>query len=254
MTEDHAVDPIFSGYLLLRTPAWDARAFLEDFEADWGVKIDEAVPADPEAPLVFKALGSIFVLCFKREADPDADEAAKNNRAWPDAADVVRSHVAQVAVAAIPETASLLRNAENFVRVMASLTLQPNALAVHSVSTVYTREGYRNGAHVMTDGRSIPIFNLVYFGTWRRSEAGGTCGYTAGLSYFGMHEMEVLESSRGADTVRDFLCNLSRWLLAHDRKLADGDVIASHGHDFKVTLSKGEALPDEVETLKIEIG
>ena len=114
---------------------------------------------------------------------------------------------------------------------------------------LFTSEGYRNGAALLVDPEAVPVMNLVAFGTWRRSEEGATCGYTAGLAAFGLPECEVLECAQGSETVRGFLANVARWQLAH----VDAGEVIRGGDELKggirAELKPGAAFP-EYETLQ----
>lgn len=239
--------------VLLDAPRWDAKTFAADFEADWGVAV-EGVPADPSEPLAFRAMGSIIAVGMNPAPVPEgmAEAHARNNSEWGGALGAAQAHRAHLAVAVIAETADLLENARNLVRVVASLTLSPGVLAVDAATMLFSPEGYRNGAALLADPAAIPVMNLVAFGAWRRSEAGATCGYTAGLAAFGLPEVEVLECAKGADVVKGFLVNVARWQLAH---LASGGVIKD-GDELKggirMKLSQGVAFPEH-QTLQCDI-
>lgn len=236
--------------VLLAAPHWDAAAFAADFEGDWGVKV-EGVPANPGEPLAFRAMGSIIVVGMNACPIPDgmAEAHAKNNPDWEGAVEAALAHRAHLVVAAIAEEAGVLENARNLVRAVASLTLSSGVLAVDAATMLFTPEGYRNGAALLADPNAVPVMNLVALGTWRRSEAGATCGYTAGLAAFGLPECEVVECREGTEKVRGFLANVARWQLAH---LDAGEVIKG-GDELKggirAELQPGVAFP-EYQTLQ----
>lgn len=236
--------------VLLAAPHWDPAAFAADFEGDWGVKV-EGVPSNPGEPLAFRAMGSIIVVGMNPCEIPDrmAEAHAKNNPDREGATEAALAHRAHLVVAAIAETAGILENARNLVRAVASLTLSPGVLAVDAATMLFTPEGYRNGAALLADPDAVPVMNLVAFGTWRRSEEGATCGYTAGLAAFGLPECEVLECAQGSETVRGFLANVARWQLAH----VDAGEVIRGGDELKggirAELKPGAAFP-EYETLQ----
>lgn len=239
-----------TAYVLLKSATWNAHEFAADFEADWGVKV-EGVPENPAEPIAFRAFGSIIAVGMNQCPVPDglAQEHAKNNPEWPGAAAAAAEHQAHLVAAVFSESSDALENARNLVRVAATLTLLPGVLAVDAATMLFTPEGYRNGAALLQDPNEVPVMNLVAFGTWRRSEAGKTCGYTAGLAAFGLPEGEVVESTQGAEVVRRFLVNFARWQLAHlptGGVIRDGDEL---DHGIRAELADGIAFP-EFKTLQ----
>lgn len=242
------------GRVLLTFATWNPAAFLADFEADWG-EVPEVV-LKSEQGIVVAMNNAHFILRFVEGKDPDAEVVAKNNREWTGAADAAANHLAHIEVTSLlsPE-ALVLRSARDFVRVMASLALQEGAAAIDTTNTLLTPEGYRNGAQVMTDGRSFPVHNVIYTGVWRSSEDGGTNGYTAGFNRFGLPELEIVDSKRGAYEVREFLRNLSGYILETGNPVRpDTTLRVSADEAFDVTLSAGVAFPEEIQTLKIAFG
>ena len=95
---------------------------------------------------------------------------------------------------------------------------------------------------------TLPLFNWIWFGLYRRE--GGICGYTYGMTAFGMDEMEVLDADAQPEEVRDFLASLAGYVLEEGVTLQDGETIGFSAEDkHAITRSEGISLPGS--TLKI---
>lgn len=95
----------------------------------------------------------------------------------------------------------------------------------------------------------LPLLNWVYFGLYRTEN--GVCGYTYGLSAFGKDEIEVLDTPANPGDLRDFLFDLSYYVLAQDVTLHDGETIGfSAEQKLPITRSPGIA----VEGMSLKIG
>ena len=102
-----------------------------------------------------------------------------------------------------------------------------------------------------TEGMSaqhLPLYNWIYFGI--RPDNGHHSIYTYGLRDFGKEEMEIVDSEKPLEELREMIFNLAHYVLAYHVILKDGETIGiSATQKLKITASKGQFL--EGETLKI---
>ena len=78
----------------------------------------------------------------------------------------------------------------------------------------------------------------------------GLCGYTYGLEAFGKDEIEVLDTDADPEELRNFMADLTSYVLENHVELHDGETIGFSEEDkHTVVRSEGAILPGI--TLKI---
>ena len=90
----------------------------------------------------------------------------------------------------------------------------------------------------MTD-QDLPLNIWIYFGLRKTSD--GNSVYTYGLTEFGKNDMEVLNSSKSPDDIRNFLFNITHYVLDSNVIFEDGQTIGmSENEKIPITLSEGK--------------
>lgn len=235
-----------AGEVLYGETAPDLAAFSKDFTADWGLPaqlniLDEATVFESEGSLVMMETGA-------SPADrEDVAWAAESAQGWDAKAALEKAHVT-LRVIIVPKTATQKAAASTLVKVLSTLTLQAQTLAVAGAHTLLEPEKYRAASAVLGKGE-LPLENLVYIGLYDAD--GNTGAYTAGLDQFGHPEIEIEGSDRGPEAVKTFLENLVQYVIETGAKLRDGDELQiSPTESVGLKFSKGIALPS-VKTVKV---
>ena len=85
----------------------------------------------------------------------------------------------------------------------------------------------------------LPLYLWIYFGLRRTKD--GNSGYTYGLKEFNKTELEILNSSRSLQEIRNFLFDIAHYILEHDVIFREGQTCgASEDERVPISFSKGE--------------
>ncbi len=256
-------------FVLLEEASFDREAFLQELRDTWQVEDeddeededeDEEDEEDSPGPededletVLLTCQGTTLAVSLIPGPIPEEEIVyhAQRNYMWPEAADTVERHQAHLLVAALRqpgEETSPLDNGAMLVKAVAACCRQKGVLGVYANGVVYQPEFYTDFAEMMKEDL-LPLFNLVWFGLYQ-DEKGRFSGYTEGLRALGYDEMEVLETDVQPKELREFLMNITAYVLEEDVILEDGETIGFSAQEkLPITKSRGVAL--EGETLKI---
>lgn len=236
----------FSGFVLLSDKSWDKERFKRDFSADWGLN-----PAYDEGDDTQKKDGDncdalLFDIGSQRVAigymgipvpNGEAEQNAAYNYTWKEAVEVTKTHQAQLVVMILGEHRDVKQDGELFVKVVATLCKQSNAIGVYANGVVYQPEFYFAMKEFIEKGM-FPLLGLVWFNVVT-AEHGYTL-YTFGMNCFGKDDMEIIETLEDPKTVKDFLVNIATYCIDEDVVLHDGETIGlSASQRCKLTRSPG---------------
>lgn len=248
---------VFHGFVLLNTTECDLEQVKANLLNDWNISSsretdEEQDPAEEkEGVLVFHVDDFMVALSFVDAPIPngEAEHFAQGNYMWPDAVEVTKTHVAQIIVAVFNRSGSPLESGKLYTKLAASCLKLPNAIGIYTSGTVFQPELFIEMADLMKADDAFPLFNLVYFGLVR-SETGMNA-YTYGLKSFGKDEIEILDSQLTAEELRDFLIDISSYVLEYNVTLMDGETIGFTA-DQKLPITRSEGVYVDGESLKIQ--
>lgn len=180
----------------------------------------------------------------------EAEENAAHNYMWKEAVEKTKSHKAQLIVSVLGKGVPLVERGKLFVQVAQACCKQENVIGIYTNGVVYEPGFYVAGAEMLKNG-DLPLLNWVWFGIYQGEK--GVSGYTFGLRNFGKDEIEVLDTSVAPSEIRDFLLNMTAYVLEEDVTLRDGETIGfSAEQKLPIKRSKGVAV--EGMSLKIKYG
>jgi len=248
---------IFHGFVLLNTSECDLEQVKANLLLDWNISCspetgEERDPGEEkEGVLVFNIDNFTLALTFVDAPVPngEAEHFAQGNYLWPAAAEVTKAHVAQIIVAVFNRSGSPLDSGRLYTKLAASCLKLPNAIGFYSSGTVFQPELFLEMADYMKSDDAFPILNLVYFGLVR-SETGMNA-YTYGLKSFGKDEIEILDSRLTPAELRDFLIDISAYVVEHNVTLMDGETIGFSAEQ-KLLITRSEGVYVDGESLKIK--
>ena len=231
----------FLAFVLLKEPAWDADQFRKDLRDDWGIPCmtAERVGEDGDSTLVFDVAGMTAAVSLLPCPVPhgEAVENAARNYLWPEAAQTIRSHQGQILVSVMAREQDPLEAARLQVKLVCCACKQVGALGIYTNGTVYEPDYYLQAAAMMQEGE-FPLLNAVWFGLYRSDD--GLNAYTDGLRSFGKDELEILDTAAEPAQVRNFLIDVTAYLLEQDATLHDGETIgADETERLPITRSTG---------------
>ncbi|MGG3283847.1 DUF4261 domain-containing protein [Paenibacillus solani] len=248
---------LFNGFVLLNSSECDLEQIKANLLRDWNITCspgedeDGSQGEEKEGILVFEADGCMAAISFVDAPIPDgeAEYYAQGNYMWPQAEEITKTHVSQLILALFPRQASPLAAGRMYTKLAASCLKLPNAIGLYSSGTVFQPEFYVDMADLMkSDDDLLPLLNLVYFGLVRTET--GISGYTYGLRSFGKDEIEVLDSQVTPEELREFLMDISLYIVEQDVTLKDGETIGFSA-DHKLPITRSESVYLNGETLKI---
>ncbi len=242
----------FVSFVLLSDKSWSAKQLISDLRSDWSIDAEKDGEKSDDS-LVFSVDGMTAMASLIPAPVPNGEAAdnAQSNYLWKGAVEAAGSHKAHLIVGVIGKETDPMERGKLLVKLVSCCCKQKETIGVYTNGTVFEPRLYCGFAEMMKKDE-IPLFNLVWFGLYR-SENGsnGASGYTNGLSAFGKDEMEILDSSRQPSDIRDFLTEITAYVLENDVTLKDGETIGLTEDDkHLITRSKGVAVPGM--TLKIE--
>lgn len=249
---------LFNGFVLLDSHECDMEQIKRNLLQDWNISCTEAEEADrdnakeTDGTLVFEADGCMAALSFVDAPIPDgeAEHNAQANYLWKEAVEKTQAHVAQIIVAVFTRSGSPLDSGKLYAKLTSSCLKLPNAVGLYSSGTVFHPGLFVDFAELMkTDDDMFPLLNLVHFGLVRTEN--GISGYTFGLKAFGKDEIEVLDTQASPSELRDFLIDISGYVIEHNVTLKDGETIGFSA-EHKLPIVRSEGVYVEGSSLKIK--
>lgn len=234
------------GFVLLNTKQVNWDGFIRNLQNDWSIAVDDT--EKNKDILIFKYDGMTVTCVFVDVPVPndEAVENAKNNYLWRDAVQVSKAHTAQIVLTVLDGDSSVARSLL-YTKAAASLLKLDNATAIYQYPTVISRELYLQAAQDIKDG-ALPVLVWVYFGIY--PDGNRFSGYTFGLDYFDMDEIEILKSKEPPDEIYHLLVKISMYVLENNVMLKHGETLGfSSEQKLKITRSKGISV--DKESLKI---
>ena len=134
-----------------------------------------------------------------------------------------------------------------FAKIAYSLLKLDNAIGIYKNPTVYEKEFYMNFAEtIQKDELPVPI--LIYTGMYLAKD--GLCAFTSGMTFFGMNELEIIDSKQQPDKVISFMFSIEEYVLSEHVELKDGETIG-FTEEQKIPISVGDGISVKGITAKI---
>ncbi len=247
----------FTALILLSDKTWDKKQFRQDMKEDWGIEPAYEDGEDDESgedrqgcdAEIFEVGTARVVLGFMDIPVPngEAEQNAAMNYTWKEAVEVTKTHQAHIIVAIIGDHENPIEDGELFVKVIASLCKQKNAVGVNTNGVVYQPQFYFAMQEMLGKGM-FPIWGLIWFGVLRTEK--GFHAYTIGMNHFGKDDMEILDADEEPNELRDFLIGITEYCIEEDVTLRAGESIGLTA-DQRCQISRSEGVCIDGMTLKI---
>ncbi|WP_374017705.1 DUF4261 domain-containing protein [Paenibacillus thiaminolyticus] len=248
---------LFNGFVLLNSSECDLEQIKANLLQDWNIfcspteEEGQNSEEEKEGILVCEVEGFTLAVSFVDAPIPDgeAEHYAQGNYLWKEAAEITKTHVAQIILAVFTRSGSSLDSGRMYTKLAASCLKLPNAIGLYSSGTVFQPGFFVELAEMMKSDDEFPLLNLVHFGLVGTET--GISGYTVGLDHFGKDEIEVLDSQLTPAELRDFLIDISAYIVEQDVTLRDGETIGFTAEQ-KLPITRSEGVYVNGESLKIE--
>ena len=227
----------------------DKDALCQDLIENYDLRPEELSENDPA--LTFTLNGELVALVFIPMAIPsgDIEDTAEYAYNWPTAADDLKEHQAHILVSIVKGGDDQVERFRIFSQLICSILRTTNSVGVYkgNQSLLIPRPDYLEAADVIQKG-GLPLNLWIYIGL--RHVDGLNSGYTYGLKEFKKKELEIIDSHKSPDEIREFLFNISYYVLENDIEFEDGQTCGlSETDKIPITRSAGELV--EGETFKL---
>jgi len=178
----------------------------------------------------------------------DIEWAAKYAYNWQNALEDTKKHKSHLIVSLMK--GGNVARFKIFTQVLCSLLRTTNAIGIYqgSQSLLTPKADYLDDAEAMSD-EYLPLNLWVFFGL--RETEKGNAGYTYGLKEFNKVELEIVDSSKSLEDIREFLFNVAHYVLEYNITLREGQTIGSMDGEEKILLSFSKGKFVDGDTLKI---
>lgn len=241
---------IILGMLMLQNETtFSLNALVTDFSENYIEKIDELTGDDATA--AFTIAGETVAIGYMPVPIPagDIEGTALYAYNWPSVLEDVKEHKSHLIVSLLASSEDPIKRFKLFTQVVCSLLRTTDATGVYmgNQSLLIPKEDYLSDAAFMSD-EYLPLNLWIYFGL--RHSSNSNSGYTYGLKEFGKLEMEVLDSSKNLEQVREFLFNIAHYVLEYDVTFEDGQTCGV-SEDERITISLSIGKLVESKTFKL---
>ena len=178
----------------------------------------------------------------------DIEVTAQFSYNWKSVLEDTKEHKAHLIVSIMQGSQNKINRFKIFTQILCSLLRTTNSIGVYKglQSLLIQKEDYLLQSELIKY-EYLPLDLWIYIGL--RGIDKGNYGYTYGLKEFDKSEMEVLNSSRSVQEIRDFLFNTAQYVLKNDVTFKEGETVGiSEEEKIGVKFSKGEFV--EGETFK----
>jgi hypothetical protein len=218
---------------------FDIDSFITDFKSYYPANIHE--PTRDSTSFVFKIAQETVAIGHMPVPIPseDIEGTAKYAYNWQTALEDTADHKSHLIVSLIHGTQDQVKRFKLFTQILCSLLRTTNAIGVYkgNQSLLISKDDYLNEAAAMSE-EYLPLNLWIYFGLHTTDDSNS--GYTYGLKEFGKTEMEVVNSSQSLEDIRDFLFNITHYVLVYDVTLQGGQTVGeSEEEKIGISISKG---------------
>lgn len=246
---------VFNGFVLLNSQECDLEMIKKNLLQDWNISVSlnehqEQHDGKEEGILVAEAEGFTLTISYMDVPVPngEAEFYAQSNYLWREGVEVTQTHVAHIIVAVLNTNNSPIHCGKMYVKLVHSCLKLPNAVGVYTSGTVFQPEFFIEAADVMKSQNTLPLFNLVHFGLVGGES--GVSGYTNGLKWFGKDEIEVIDSQASPTELRNFLIDITVYIIEQDVHLKHGETIGFSAEQ-QLPITRSEGIFVEGKSLKI---
>ena len=234
----------FMAFVLLKEPVWDHERFEKDFSSEWGIKLSAPEHDEDKNPttLVYSAEkcneSTLLAVSLIERPIPEgeAEYHAQFNYMWRDAVAVTKTHQAHMIVTVMgksdPKESGIL-----FAKALTTFCRSGNTIGVY-YNDVVAEPRFLVDASAMIKQDQFPMLSLIWFGLGRSEH--GISAYTCGLTKFGKDDMEIVDCPKDPGELRNFLLNITAYVIGEDVILHDGETIGfTNEQRLKIVRSKG---------------
>ncbi len=231
---------IILGMVMLKdNNSFSIDSFCNDYTNNYNSLVEE--PTGDSGSFIFKIEGEMAAIAHMNIPIPSSDikETAIYAYNWQTALEDTDEHQSHLIVSLMQGGQDQIKRFKIFTKIICSLLRTTNAIGIYkgNQSLLIPKDDYLNEAQVMSE-EFLPLNLWIYFGL--RVTDKGKSGYTYGLKEFNKTEMEILDSSKSMEDIREFLFNITHYVLDNDITFQDGQTIGDSAEEkILIKFSKG---------------
>lgn len=246
----------FHAFILKAEPKFEPDVFLQAYEKEWGVSLQEADEEGKEARdgvdarIYTDENGLMLVLGYMdfKIPEEEAEENARFNFMWKDAVATAASHTAHEIVSVMGD-GSLREQAMFYAKAVMTLCQMENNIGVYANGVVYEPKMFLAMSELLHNDQ-LPIPVLVWCGLGQEEE--GISGWTDGMKCFGFDEMEIVKMEQKPSELQNLLFSLVNYCINNDVAFRDGETMSlTTSMQLKIKKSKGINVDPDGETMKL---
>jgi len=179
----------------------------------------------------------------------DIRETAQYAYNWDTVLEDTKNHKSHFLVSLFNGGPDQVKRFKIFTQVLCSLLRVTGSIGVYkgTQSLLIPKNDYLEEAEFMSDDH-LPINLWIYFGL--QAAENHNSGYTYGLKEFNKSELEIVNSRKSVTEIREFLFDISHYVLDQDIIFEDGQTCGgTEDEKIEITLSKGKFI--EGKSLKL---
>lgn len=251
MEDKNIESKIILGMIILKDEkSFDLESFIKDFNHNYTDNIKDTTGDNNS--VAFEIDGEMVAIGHMPIPIPSGDIEGTSKYAynWQTALEDTKDHKSHLIISLIGGGHDQIKRFKIFTKVICSMLRTTNSIGVYkgSQSLIIPKDDYLNDAKFMSD-EYLPLNLWIFFGL--RNYDNVNSGYTYGLKEFNKTEMEILDSTRSLEDIREFLFNLASYVLDYDITFENGQTCGiSEDEKISIKLSKGKFL--EGATFKLE--
>lgn len=232
--------PIILGMVMLEgKETIDSLQITEDLESNYDLKICN-ISGNNET-LVLSLEQEKIAIAFMPVPIPATDILAVSGYAynWPNAVADTKSHQSHLIVTAMQSTANPVKRHILFSQVVCSVLRTTRAMGVYlgSQSLLIPKADFLDEMKLLSTDY-LPINLWVYFGLQSRQNK--QSAYTYGLTAFGKMEMEIIDSDKDLEQLRELMFNISHYVIENNITFEDQQTIGMSAEEkIRISISEG---------------
>lgn len=220
--------------------AFDIDRFSVDFKKNYGRNIQE--PSGDNGSFVFKIEDEMVAIAHMNVPIPsgDIEGTAQYSYNWQTALEDTKDHKSHLIVSLMQGGQDQIKRFKIFTQVICSLLRTTNSIGVYkgNQSLLIPKDDYLNEAEAMNE-EYLPLNLWIYFGL--RVTDNGNSAYTYGLKEFNKTEVEIVNSQKSLEDIREFLFNITHYVLDYGVSFKDGQTVGgSEEEKIAISFSKGQ--------------
>lgn len=229
---------------------FDIERFTIDFKNNYRRNIPET--SGDNTSFVFKIDNEMVGIAHMDVPIPKGDIEGTSQYAynWQTVLEDTKDHKSHLIVSVMQGDQNDIKRYKIFTQVLCSLLRTTNAIGVYkgNQSLLIPKQDYLNEAEAMNE-ECLPLNLWIYFGLYKTDK--GNVGYTCGLKEFNKTEIEIINSSKKLEEIREFLFNVSHYVLDNDVTFKDKQTVGGSA-DEKITISFSKGQFVEGNTFKLD--